>query len=53
MNGNHEALIDILKDHFTKNHSFDAVIVVGSVARGDASTNSDIDLVFVTNDLNL
>ena len=53
MNENHEALIAILKDHFTQNHSFDAVLVVGSVARGDASTNSDIDLVFVTNDLNL
>ena len=52
MNENHEALIAILKDHFTQNHSFDAVLVVGSVARGDASTNSDIDLVFVTNDLN-
>jgi len=52
MNEKHEKLITILKDHFTKNHSFDAVLVVGSVARGDASTNSDIDLVFVTDDLN-
>ena len=52
MNEKHEKLITILKKHFNNNHSFDAVLVVGSVARGDASTNSDIDLVFVTNDLN-
>lgn len=45
---NHQLLVNKLKDKYLRNESVLAMYLTGSVARGDYSQNSDLDLILIT-----
>ncbi len=50
MYANHQRTIERLRDHFSTDQRFRALILGGSVAKGWASPNSDVDIVLVATD---